>query len=104
VHAYERSFPVANGTVTPSGITYLVVGAGGNREGHATPYEPGPEPAWSAFRNDTQFGHGRLTFFNDTHLGWVWFSNEEGQKAAFDSTWIVRSGSGNDRTTAHSPK
>lgn len=89
VHAYERVYPVAHGETTPSGITYLGVGASGNREGHAGPFEQ-PSPKWSATRNDTLYGHGKMTVYNDTHLHWVWFANKIGQKVPYDEAWIIR--------------
>ena len=39
---------------------YIVVGDGGNREGHAKGYYT-PTPSWNAYSNDTQFGHGTVT-------------------------------------------
>ena len=87
--------------------TYIVVGDGGNREGHALGcgcpstrmniwnwlhgetngptvaallvFPPvglcrrryhTPQPAWNAYANDTQFGHGTITVPNATHLHW----------------------------------
>lgn len=58
VHAYERSHPVYHNVVDyTNGVTYVVVGDGANDEGHAATYIK-PTPAWSAFRNGTQYGHG----------------------------------------------
>ena len=60
VHAYERSHPVAFGDVDEkSGVTYLNIGDGGNREGHAMTYMS-PQPKSSAYRNGTNYGHGRV--------------------------------------------
>ena len=57
VHAYERTYPVFNGTVDyKNGITYIVAGDAANFEGHDAEYLP--KPAWSAYRNGTQYGHG----------------------------------------------
>ena len=58
VHAYQRSHPVYKGEVAADGSkapVYVVLGDGGNREGHALGYAT-PQPAWSAYKNDTQFG------------------------------------------------
>jgi acid phosphatase type 7 len=73
VHAYQRSHPVYNGEVVVEeeggGPVYIVIGDGGNREGHAKVYEK-PDSAWSAYKNDTSFGHGTITIVNDTHMLW----------------------------------
>ncbi len=59
VHSYERTLPLENGRVNPdTGITYIGIGDGGNREGPASTWL-NPQPAWSAFR-EAKFGHGRL--------------------------------------------
>mmetsp|Transcript_20506 Transcript_20506/g.26683 ORF Transcript_20506/g.26683 Transcript_20506/m.26683 type:complete len:414 (-) Transcript_20506:210-1451(-) len=76
VHAYQRSHPVYNGEVVEDGPVYIVVGDGGNREGHAKKYVK-PDPEWSAYKNDTSFGHGTITIFNDTHMQWEWFINDD---------------------------
>ena len=58
VHAYERTYPVYQDVVDmKNGITYIVVGDAANYEGHAARYIQ-PKPAWSAYRNGTQYGHG----------------------------------------------
>jgi hypothetical protein len=55
-HNYERSKPMKGEAVAPAGtrgITYLVVGSGG-----ATLRSwPGSQPSWTAFRNNTYYGH-----------------------------------------------
>ena len=115
VHAYERSLPQgADAAARKTGTTYVVIGDGGNHEGHATPFEQ-PVPSWSAHRDDKSFGHGRLTLHNYTHLHFQWFANPttaylkrasagattaEARAAALkaaaaagqagDETWIVR--------------
>merc|ERR1712054_421346 len=70
VHAYERSHPVYQDKLNDKGPTYVVIGDGGNREGHANHFHP--QPAWSAFRNGTRYGHGKLTLVNSTHMKWDW--------------------------------
>ena len=85
-----RSNPVyktrVNDTFAP---TYIVVGEGGNREGHATGYHK-PSPAWSAFTNDTQFGHGTVSIYNHTHLRWQWHINVEPAWFTQDDAWVLR--------------
>lgn len=74
VHAYERTFPVALDLVDASGIVYIKIGDGGNREGHADSYLPTPD--WSAFRNGISFGHGKLEIVSKTVAHWSWISND----------------------------
>jgi Purple acid Phosphatase, N-terminal domain/Iron/zinc purple acid phosphatase-like protein C len=50
-HNYERSFPLIDGTAAAGGITYVVTGAGGNGFNSFTL----AAPAWSAFREATEF-------------------------------------------------
>lgn len=87
VHAYERSHPVYRNSSGPGvrGPTYIVVGDGGNREGHASRYIPGVPPTWSAFRNGTAFGHGRLTLVNETHMLWEWMKNDATRAPALEA-------------------
>jgi len=76
VHAYERTHPVYLNATIPNGITYVTIGDGGNREGHANSYYAAPD--WSAYRNGTQYGHGELTLHNKDKLSWKWFRNVDG--------------------------
>ena len=93
VHAYERSLPVyANATVAADDLetgapVYLNVGDAGNREGHNLEYFE--QPAWSAYRNGTQFGHGRVELLNDTHATWQWHRNADGAFVVADGAIIV---------------
>ena len=95
VHAYERTWPVVYDIPTcaavdsgddtvDDGIVYAVIGDGGNNEGHSSNYIE-PAPAWSAFRNGTQYGHGSLTVHNNTHMTWTWHRNEDGEIISRDS-------------------
>jgi hypothetical protein len=56
-HNYERSHPMIDGAPAAGGVVYVVTGGGGN--GH-NPFTI-PQPAWSAFRNDLDYQHTRLT-------------------------------------------
>jgi len=72
VHAYERTYPVANNTVDfDNGIVYVTIGDAGNREGLYNTFVD-KIPDWSAFRNGTEFGHGRLKVFNESVTQWEW--------------------------------
>ncbi len=56
-HNYERTVPLINGVPAAGGITYMVSGNGGNGFNPFTI----PPPAYSAFRNDTLYGHLHIT-------------------------------------------
>lgn len=84
VHAYERMHPVYQNVSQADGApTYIVVGDGGNREGHAEKYRE--QPSWSAFRNGLEFGHGRLVIANGTHMRWEWYINDPQQSSMPDT-------------------
>ena len=91
VHAYERSFPVYQNVTTKDGPVYINIGDGGNREGHANTFQPGPEPSWSAFRNGTQYGHGRLIMKDSFSLKWEWHRNVDGERVVVDAVEIFNS-------------
>ena len=86
VHAYERSHPVFQNTTMKDGqaATYIVLGDGGNREGHAK--DGLPQPAWSAVRNFDTYGHSKLTMLNNTHSLFEWIGNEGGNR---DSVYLL---------------
>ena len=88
VHAYERTHPVYKNVTQPGAPTYIVVGDGGNREGHAKDYMP--QPGWSAFRNGLDFGHGRLSIVNQTHMLWEWQTNDATQPPALNKEDAAR--------------
>ena len=77
VHAYERTYPVYANQTMKYGTTYISIGNGGNIEGLDNNYYP--QPSWSAFRNGTQYGHGKLTLLNDKQMVWRWYRNVDGQ-------------------------
>ena len=56
-HNYERSYPLLGGQPAPRGVTYVVTGGGGN--GH-NPFTI-PQPAWSAFRDGTNYEYMRVS-------------------------------------------
>jgi hypothetical protein len=71
VHAYERTYPVAYGEVDmDNGVVYITIGDAGNREGLVNATWGTPD--WSAFRNGTEFGHGRVKVFNSSVAQWEW--------------------------------
>jgi len=94
VHAYERTYPVYQEKVNcASGITYITIGDGGNREMFATPWVP-TQPVWSALR-EYAYGHGRFSVANATHAQWQWLRNPDawnpnpGQVVG-DEVWVTR--------------
>lgn len=47
------------------------------------------QPAWSAFREPT-YGHGTLTFMNETTAFWRWNRNLDNEAVVGDSVYIIR--------------
>jgi hypothetical protein len=86
VHAYERTYPVYQNNTVADGVTYITIGDGGNKEGHATDYHD--PPAWSAYRNGTQYGHGELHVLNAEKMIWTWNRNVDGEIIFKDSVTI----------------
>jgi acid phosphatase type 7 len=87
VHAYERTYPVYQDKINSKGTTYITIGDGGNKEGHAENYVQ-PTPEWSAYRNGTHYGHGTFRIFNSTVAKWEWNRNNDGVKVISDSVMI----------------
>lgn len=83
VHAYERSHPTYQNVTNARGSVYINIGDGGNAEGHSSSYYA-PAPAWSAFRNGTQYGHGEIKFINSTTSVWTWYRNIDGEYVSKD--------------------
>ncbi len=88
VHAYERTHPVYANKINQLGPTYITIGDGGNIEGHATGYQE-PQPAWSAFRNGTQYGYGVLTIIDKNQMYWNWHRNVDSQYVSRDWVKII---------------
>lgn len=84
VHAYERSHPVNKGVVTPNAPVYIVIGDAGNAEGHSSSYKQ-PTPAWSAYRNGTQYGHGEIKIIDARTAEWTWSRNIDGEYVSKDA-------------------
>jgi len=92
-HSYERTFPVYNMTVMngtgnayedPGATVHIINGAAGNREKNDPFYKP---MSFSAFRN-SDYGYGRMTVFNRTHLYFEQVSAEKG--TVIDSVTLVK--------------
>jgi hypothetical protein len=80
VHAYERTYPIYNNKINKNGPIYIVIGTGGNSEGHYTNYLNKPE--WSAYRNGLEYGYGKLEIFNKTTSKWSFIINDENNKSS----------------------
>ena len=72
-HAYMRSKNVLFGKLDETAPQYVIIGDGGNREGHGDYFDE-PE-AWVHTRDNTTFGFGTLEVFNKTHARWNWIKN-----------------------------
>ena len=92
VHAYERSYPVYKQDVVNDGTIYIVIGDGGNNEGHASSYKT--KPSWSAMRDGTQYGHGTISIYNQTHMDWDWHRNIDHEPIITDSITICNTAMG----------
>jgi hypothetical protein len=89
VHAYERTYNVVHETLDKKGPKYVLIGDGGNREGHASGYISESPPDWSAFRDNTIFGHGLLRLTNATHGAWEWHSNLAGDEFEISDSVVL---------------
>jgi hypothetical protein len=88
-HAYMRTKPLAFNHVNESGPVYVIVGAGGNREGHAKGYQHDTPEEWIVKRDDVEFGYGRMHFANATHVQWSWVRDGTTPEGVRDDVWIV---------------
>eukprot|EP00339_Tiarina_fusa_P018157 CAMPEP_0117042574 /NCGR_PEP_ID=MMETSP0472-20121206/29639_1 /TAXON_ID=693140 ORGANISM="Tiarina fusus, Strain LIS" /NCGR_SAMPLE_ID=MMETSP0472 /ASSEMBLY_ACC=CAM_ASM_000603 /LENGTH=378 /DNA_ID=CAMNT_0004753849 /DNA_START=113 /DNA_END=1246 /DNA_ORIENTATION=- len=74
VHAYARTYPIYNNTVTstsfvnPPSPVHVVAGGAGNREG-VTQF-PTDKPTWYAGGNDETYGYGTWVVNDETSLTW----------------------------------
>jgi acid phosphatase type 7 len=68
-----------------AGVTHVVTGAAGGREGHDKMHAPrGP---WSAVR-DLRYGYGRLRLENRSHVHWE--ELESGNGTVIDEFWLSK--------------
>lgn len=73
VHDYERTYPVYKNDTNIFGSIYITIGNAGNLEGLDNKYYE--QPKWSAFRNGTEYGYGKLTIIDEKKLIWKWYIN-----------------------------
>jgi acid phosphatase type 7 len=91
-HAYMRTTPLEYDTAVVNnkpGPIYLILGAGGNREGHAREYRPNFHPAWEAASSNQDFGFARWFIPNATHAHYRWINNNKSDSAFSDSIWMT---------------
>jgi len=82
VHSYERNYPTyknkrTSGYVNPTSPMNIVIGNAGNIEGlenGGEAYWTQPQPQWSAFRYGDDYGYAVMTFHNNTHLSWKFYT------------------------------
>ncbi|VEU34991.1 unnamed protein product [Pseudo-nitzschia multistriata] len=96
-HAYLRTKPLmpdgsvaADGKVAP---VFWTLGAGGNREGHATYINPFWQEKWVAKRNNDEFGFGLFFAPNRTHAHLRWMRDDDNgptDGAASTKSMVVR--------------
>jgi hypothetical protein len=74
---HSRTKPVKYDVVATDGKapTYVILGDGGNREGHATYVSPLVPEDWVEVRDNTTFGFAMLDVYNKTHANWSWMKN-----------------------------
>jgi acid phosphatase type 7 len=91
VHAYMRTHSLAFGNVDDTGKSpiYIIIGARGNREGHAHGYQHGEPEAWVAKRDNKEYGYGQLHFANASHAHWSRVRDGTTIEAICDQVWIT---------------
>ena len=89
VHDYERTYPVYRNETDIHGPVYITIGNAGNLEGLDNKYYE--EPKWSAFRNGTEYGYGKLTILDEKRFLWKWYINTGKQMFPRDETIICNS-------------
>lgn len=93
-HAYMRSTSMFRGVLDESQLSpvYIIVGEGGNKEGHVKDYIHKDPESWVASRDKTVFGFGSLIIINNTHLHWKWIMDESADVGLFaDEIWLYNS-------------
>lgn len=87
IHAYERTHPVYNFTVTECAPVHIIIGDGGNYEEVSNTYYMTPQ--WSAER-DASFGYGTFNIIDANLANWTWKRNPDGYYEYPDQTpWPV---------------
>ena len=89
VHDYERTYPVYRNETDIHGTVYITIGNAGNLEGLDNKYYE--EPKWSAFRNGTEYGYGKLIIIDEKRLFWSWYINDGKQMFPRDKALLCNS-------------
>lgn len=91
IHAYMRSHPMRFGHLDVAGKApiHIVVGTGGNREGHNTYGYIEPKQDWVAARDTYEFGYAHLHMPNMTHAHWSWVRDGTTDEGIHDTVWIT---------------
>eukprot|EP00816_Leptocylindrus_hargravesii_P007542 CAMPEP_0196813154 /NCGR_PEP_ID=MMETSP1362-20130617/34111_1 /TAXON_ID=163516 /ORGANISM="Leptocylindrus danicus, Strain CCMP1856" /LENGTH=449 /DNA_ID=CAMNT_0042189209 /DNA_START=137 /DNA_END=1486 /DNA_ORIENTATION=+ len=74
-HAYMMTKNIAYGILNEDGPRYIIIGDGGNREGHGSYFNPGKAEEWVQKRDISSFGFGVVSILNSTHAEWNWIKN-----------------------------
>ena len=82
-HQYERTFPVFNGTVTTAGSSGTFTNPGAPVyvvQGTSGAFVSGdwetPQPAWSAYREGSSYGYGKMRISGAARLDYEWVTIE----------------------------
>jgi acid phosphatase type 7 len=108
-HAYMRTKSLVHNPVHPKqpildpkghAPIYIILGTGGNREGHARGYlHPHNLEYFVETRNIDEYGYSRIQFYNGTHAYYEW-KNDDSKSTFHDSLWLYNPfhHDGNSRT------
>ena len=81
-HAYERTCPVYKEVCQEGAPVHIVVGTAGKVLDHSD-YWP---VSWSVYRDQSNFGYGRITVANSSSMHFEFVRNKDG--VVEDEVWI----------------
>lgn len=86
-----RTHPLAYDRVdkTKKAPVYLILGAGGNHEGHPWGYRHMEQEDWVAKRTMQDYGYGNLYLANATHARFHWVRDRTTSNDFDDVDWLV---------------
>jgi acid phosphatase type 7 len=90
-HAYMRTQPLALDKVDHTGRApvHLILGAGGNHEGHPWGYRHFEKEVWVAKRTMQDYGYGNLFMANATHAHFSWIRDRTTDNEFEDTVWFL---------------